>query len=470
MSKERYEDPVGKRYASERMQYIFSDDFKFRTWRKLWIALAECQKELGLSITDEQIEEMKSCRDSIDYDLAEKKEKELRHDVMAHIQTFAEQCPEASSIIHLGATSAFVGDNTDLIRIKEGLKVLRRQLMNVIEKLRDFSMEYRDTPTLGYTHFQPAQPTTVGKRASLWLYDFVDDFRRLDEFYEDLPFRGVKGTTGTQASFMKLFGDAQKVRKLDKLLTSRMGFEETLPVTGQTYPRKLDSEALQCLASIGQSCGKFSSDVRLLQHLREIEEPFRESQVGSSAMPYKRNPMRCERLTSLSRLLSNNVQSAIETAQNQWFERTLDDSAGRRVYLPQSFLLADSVLILVSTVVKGFNVHKDVIEENLEAKLPFMATENILMKAVDRGGNRQELHERIRKHAMEASEAGDLLKSIAGDEHFDMGEDELQEILAPDRFTGRAPSQVEEFIEERVDPLLKKHQKLLEKETPEVRV
>lgn len=463
-----YQNPLVERYASEEMLWNFSPRRRCEIYRELWIALAEAERELGLPISAEQIEEMRKHKEDIDFDLIAREERRIRHDVMAHIRVFGSQCPKAKPIIHLGATSAFVGDNADLIQMRDGLEILRVRLINLIAALRDFAMRYRDLVTLGFTHFQPAQPTTVGKRATLWLQDFLLDYHELEHRIKSLKFRGVKGTTGTQASFMRLFdGDGEKVKRLDQLVTRKMGFSESFPVTGQTYPRKVDSQIASTLSGIAQSAHKFSNDIRLLQHLKEIEEPFGRSQIGSSAMAYKRNPMRCERIGALSRYAITLAQSPCFTAASQWLERTLDDSANKRLSMPEIFLTVDAILLICINVVQGLNVYPKVIERHLQQELPFIATENILMEAVRRGGDRQELHERIRRYAMEVAlqvkEGGenDLLERIAADSAFGLEMKELKETLTPHKFVGRAPSQVVEFIEKEVDPLIQRNQHLI---------
>ncbi len=478
MDRNCYSDPLAKRYASRKMLYIFSDQYKFSSWRKLWVALAEGEKELGIPISDSQIEEMKKAVNNIDFEKAEQYEKETRHDVMAHIHTFGDQCPSAKPIIHLGATSAFVGDNTDIIQIRDALLLIQGRLINVINSLKEFCLKYKNLPTMGFTHLQPAQPTTVGKRATLWLQDLVMDFSHLSQLILNLRLRGIKGTTGTQASFLNLFNnDHNKVLKLDKLLCKAMGFEKSIAVTGQTYPRKTDGHVVFSLASIAQSAAKFSTDLRLLQHMKEMEEPFGKNQVGSSAMAYKRNPMRAERITSLSRVLMENTQNALHTAANQWMERTLDDSAGRRLYIPQSFLVADAILILYNNIASGLTVYPEIIRKHLEAELPFMATENILMEAVSKGGNRQELHEKIRVHSIEASKTvkekgldNDLLDRLGKDKSFNINSDELKELLEPSAYIGRASQQVDEFIDGEVEPLLNEHKNLLNSSEEEIKV
>lgn len=466
--KEYYENPLIERYASKEMLTNFSPQKKFETWRKLWIALAEAEKELGLPITREQIDEMKSHVSDINFDDAEEFEKNTRHDVMAHVLAFGKQCPKAKPIIHLGATSAFVGDNTDIILMKDGLGIIKRKLINVINNLKDFALKYKDLPTLGFTHFQPAQLTTVGKRACLWIQDLATDLGDLEYQEQNLMLRGVKGTTGTQASFMKLFdNDEEKVKKLDSLVAAKMGFERTFPITGQTYPRKLDSRVLQVLQSIAESAHKFAVDIRLLSSLKEIEEPFEEKQIGSSAMAYKRNPMRCERITALSRYVIVNGLNPYITASNQWFERTLDDSANRRIVIPECFLAVDSILNIYMNVSRGLVVNSKVIEKHIFDELPFMATENILMEAVKRGGDRQELHEVIRMYSLEASrdvkQGGDnkLIEKIIKDGRFRLNEMEIRQMLKPENFIGRSSNQVVDYISQFIDPILEKYKNIL---------
>jgi len=463
--KNTYESPFGSRYASKEMQEIFSPDMKFKTWRELWIALAEAQKELGLNITDEQINELKQYKDIINYDVAEEKEREVRHDVMAHVHAYGEQCPKARGIIHWGATSCYVGDNTDIILMTKALKLIRKKLVTVIRKLTDFAVKYKDMPTLGFTHFQPAQPVTVGKRACLWIQDLLIDLEDLQYIISNMKLLGSKGTTGTQASFLELFdGDHEKVKKLDLLIAEKMGFTSVYPVSGQTYTRKLDSRVLNVLSGIAQSAHKFSNDIRLLQSLKEIEEPFEKKQIGSSAMAYKRNPMRCERIAALARYVIVNALNPAITASSQWFERTLDDSANKRISVPEAFLAVDSILNIYINVAGGLVVYPKVIEKHLMDELPFIATENILMEAVKRGGDRQELHERIRIHSMEAAkkvkvEGGknDLIERIASDSAFGLKLEEINTVLDPKNYIGRAPEQVEEFIEEYIKPVLKQY-------------
>lgn len=460
-----YSNPLAERYSSKEMLENFSPDKKFSTWRKLWVALAEAEKELGLNITDEQIEEMKANIYNIDYELAAKKEAEFRHDVMAHVHTFGTQAPKAMPIIHLGATSAYVGDNTDLIQIKDGLDIIKTKLVNVIAEMSKFAMENKDLPTLGFTHFQAAQLTTVGKRATLWLQSLLLDLEEVEFREKTLRFRGVKGTTGTQASFQELFnGDFEKVKELDRRITEKMGFDKRFLVTGQTYDRKVDSEVMNLLANIAQSAHKFTNDLRLLQHLKEIEEPFEKSQIGSSAMAYKRNPMRSERISSLAKFVIALQQSTAMTASTQWFERTLDDSANKRLSLPQAFLAVDAILIIWKNVLDGLVVYPKMIEKRIMAELPFMSTEYIIMECVKNGGDRQELHERIRVHSMEAGrnvkvegKDNDLIERIINDKYFNLDKERLLEILDPKNFIGFAPEQTEEFINIEVKSILEKY-------------
>jgi adenylosuccinate lyase len=457
-----YRSPFVTRWASREMVGLWSDLTKFRTWRRLWIALAEAEKELGLEISDEQIAELKAHADDVNFDVAAQKERELRHDVMAHVHAYGEQCPAARGIIHLGATSCYVGDNTDLILMRDGLRLLQAPVAAACRNLAAFAREYRDLPCLAYTHFQPGQPTTVGKRACLWLQDLLTALTEIAALADEMPFRSVKGTTGTQASFLALFeGDAAKVRKLERLIADKMGFELVLPVAGQTYPRGLDYKVLSTLGLLATACHKMAGDVRLLAGLKELEEPFGKKQVGSSAMAYKRNPMRSERMTALSRFVLNNVQNAAFTAADQWLERTLDDSAARRLALAEGFLAADSIAQLAANVSNGLVVNRPVIERRLRAELPFMATENILMAAVKAGGDRQDLHERIRQHSVAAAERvkqgdgeNDLLARIASDPAFARVRDRLDEIIDARAFVGRAPEQVDEFLENVVEPAL----------------
>ena len=467
-----YENPLIRRYASQEMLELFSPDKKFQTWRKLWITLAEAEKELGLSITDEQIAEMKAFENNINYDRAREIEKKTRHDVMSHVHAFGEQCPTAMPIIHLGATSAFVGGNTDVLVMKEALEIVRNKLVNVIDKLAKFSDETKSIPTLGFTHFQPAQLTTVGKRATLWNMDLVQDLYDVEYTIDTLMLRGAKGTTGTQASYLNLFeGDHDKVEELDKLIASKLGFEKTFPVTGQTYSRKLDSRILNALSGLGQSMHKITNDLRLLQHLKEVEEPFEKNQIGSSAMAYKRNPMRSERIASLSRYLIANAMNPAMTVSTQWFERTLDDSANRRISLPEAFLVADSILDIMNNVVSGLVVYDKVIYKHVMAELPFMATENIIMEAVKKGGDRQELHESIRIHSMEAAKQvkqhgleNDLLTRIVGDSIFGLNNDDVSTLTDPSLFIGRSPEQVVTFNREVVKPIIDKYNDALGQE------
>ena len=465
MEKNIYSNPLAERYSSKEMLENFSPNKKFSTWRKLWVALAEAEKELGLNITDEQIQEMKENIYNIDYELAAKKEAEFRHDVMAHVHTFGTQAPKAMPIIHLGATSAFVGDNTDLIQIKDGLDIIKTKLVNVIAEMSKFAMEYKDLPTLGFTHFQAAQLTTVGKRATLWLQSLMLDLEELEFREKTLRFRGVKGTTGTQASFKELFNDDfSKVKELDEKITEKMGFDKRFLVAGQTYDRKVDSETMNLLANIAQSAHKFTNDLRLLQHLKEIEEPFEKKQIGSSAMAYKRNPMRSERISSLAKFVIALQQSTAMTASTQWFERTLDDSANKRLSLPQAFLAVDAILIIWKNVLDGLVVYPKMIEKHIMAELPFMSTEYIIMECVKNGGDRQELHERIRVHSMEAGRVvkvegkeNDLIERILNDKGFNLDKERLLEILAPKNFIGFAPEQTEEFVNIEIKPILEKY-------------
>lgn len=469
MNKEIYSNPLAERYSSKEMLEIFSPKFKFSTWRKLWYTLAETEKELGLAITDEQLAEMKANMNNIDYELADEMEKKFRHDVMAHVHTFGTIAPKAMPIIHLGATSAYVGDNTDLIQIKEGLNILKKKLINVMDSLAKFSNEYKDLPTLGFTHFQAAQLTTVGKRATLWLQSLILDLEELEFRQDTLRFRGVKGTTGTQASFQELFnGDYKKVKELDEKVAEKMGFNKRFLVTGQTYDRKIDSEISNLLSNIAQSAHKFTNDLRLLQHLKEIEEPFEKNQIGSSAMAYKRNPMRSERISSLAKFVIALQQSTAMTASTQWFERTLDDSANKRLALPQAFLAVDAILIIWKNILEGLVVYPKMIEKHIMAELPFMATEYIIMEGVKKGGDRQELHELIRVHSMEAGKQvkvegleNDLIERIINDVSFDIDREKLMEILDPKNFIGFAPAQVVDFLESEVYPILEKNKELL---------
>lgn len=462
MNKSIYESPFNSRYSSKEMLELFSPDKKFKTWRKLWIALAEAEKELGLEITDEQIEELKLYRDVINYDIAEAKEREFRHDVMAHVHAYGEQCPKARGIIHLGATSCYVCDNTDIIIMKEGLLLIKAKVLAIIKKLSEFALKYKDMPTLGFTHLQPAQPVTVGKRACLWVQDLIIDLEDLEYILSNMKLLGSKGTTGTQASFIDLFeGNYEKVKKLDLLIAEKAGFKNVYPISGQTYTRKQDSRILNLLSSIAQSAYKFSNDIRLLQHMKEIEEPFGEKQIGSSAMAYKRNPMRSERISALARYAIVNALNPAITASTQWFERTLDDSANRRISISEGFLAVDAILNLYLNVASGLVVYPKVIEKNLMKELPFMATENILMEAVKKGKDRQEIHERIRIHSIEAAKKikiegmeNDLMERISNDTAFGMNKEELQSLIDAKKFIGCAPQQVEDFIKSNVIPLL----------------
>jgi len=474
--RDKYESPLSSRYASKEMLYLFSPDMKFKTWRKLWIALAEAQMELGLSITHDQVEEMKLHADDIDYETAEREERIVRHDVMAHVHAFAGQCPKAKPIIHLGATSCYVGDNTDLIIMRDALLLIRKRLVRVVSALSTFATKYKSLPTLGFTHFQPAQLVTVGKRASLWVQDLLFDIEELNQIIDGLKLLGCKGTTGTQASFLSLFeGDHKKVVELDQQIALKMGFDDVYPVSGQTYSRKVDARILNVLSSIAQSAYKFSNDIRLLQSLKEIEEPFEESQIGSSAMAYKRNPMRSERIASLSRyVISNSVNTAM-TASAQWFERTLDDSANKRICIPEAFLCIDAILIIYANVSSGLVVYPQMIHNRVMAELPFMASENILMEAVSRGGDRQDLHEKIRRHSMAAGlsvkqegKENDLLNRIAADPSFSLDIDSLNDLLDPIKYIGRCPEQVDAFVEDFVKPVLSAHAGDLGNDTPEL--
>lgn len=475
MSTDRYESPLSERYASREMQYIFSPDMKFKTWRRLWIALAETEKELGLSqngrpvITDEQIEELKAHAEDINYDVAKAREREVRHDVMSHVYAYGQQCPKAAGIIHLGATSCYVGDNTDIIIMTEALKLVKRKLVNVIAELADFAEKYKSQPTLAFTHFQPAQPTTVGKRAALWLQEFYLDLEDLEHVLGNMKLLGSKGTTGTQASFLELFdGDQETIDKIDPMIAEKMGFKECFPVSGQTYSRKVDTRVANVLAGIAASAHKMSNDIRLLQHLKEVEEPFEKSQIGSSAMAYKRNPMRSERIASLSRYVMIDALNPAITSAAQWFERTLDDSANKRLSIPEGFLATDGILDLCLNVVDGLVVYPKVIEKRLKSELPFMATENIMMDAVKAGGNRQELHERIRELSMEAGRnvkvegrENNLLELIAADPAFNMSLEDLQKTMDPGRYVGRSVEQVEAFLSNVIRPVLAENRELL---------
>lgn len=466
---DRYQSPLSERYASKEMQYIFSPDMKFRTWRKLWIALAETEKELGLNITQEQIDELKAHAEDINYDVAKEREKIVRHDVMSHVYAYGVQCPKAKGIIHLGATSCYVGDNTDIIVMSEALKLVRKKLVNVIAELAKFAETYKNQPTLAFTHFQPAQPTTVGKRATLWLQEFMMDLEDLTYVQGTLKLLGSKGTTGTQASFLELFeGDQETIDKIDPMIAKKMGFEACYPVSGQTYSRKVDTRVLNILAGIAASAHKMSNDIRLLQHLKEVEEPFEKTQIGSSAMAYKRNPMRSERIASLSRYVLCDALNPAITSATQWFERTLDDSANKRLSIPEGFLAIDGILDLCLNVVDGLVVYPKVIEKHMMAELPFMATENIMMDAVKAGGDRQELHERIRELSMEAGKNvkvegkdNNLLELIAADPAFNLSLEDLQKSMDPSRYVGRAPRQVEVFLRDVVNPVLESNKEVL---------
>ena len=472
---DKYQSPLSERYASKEMQYIFSPDMKFRTWRKLWIALAETEKELGLSqngkpvITEEQIEELKAYAEDINYDVAKEREKLVRHDVMSHVYAYGQQCPKAAGIIHLGATSCYVGDNTDIIVMTEALRLVKKKLVNVMKVLADFAEEYKGLPTLAFTHFQPAQPTTVGKRACLWLQEFQLDLEELEFVLSNMKLLGSKGTTGTQASFLELFdGDQETIDKIDPMIAKKMGFGACFPVSGQTYSRKVDTRVLNVLAGIAASAHKMSNDIRLLQHLKEIEEPFEKNQIGSSAMAYKRNPMRSERIASLARFVMVDALNPAITSATQWFERTLDDSANKRLSIPEGFLAVDGILDLCLNVVDGLVVYPKVIEKRLMSELPFMATENIMMDAVKKGGNRQELHERIRELSMEAGrnvkvegKENNLLELIAADAAFKLSIEELQETMDPAKYVGRSKEQVETYLSNHIRPILEANKELL---------
>lgn len=469
MSTDRYVSPLSERYASKEMQYIFSPDMKFRTWRRLWIALAETEKELGLNITQEQIDELKAHAEDINYDVAKERERQVRHDVMSHVYAYGVQCPKAKGIIHLGATSCYVGDNTDIIVMTEALKLVKKKLVNVIAELSAFADKYKDQPTLAFTHFQPAQPTTVGKRATLWTQEFLLDLEDLEYVLGTMKLLGSKGTTGTQASFLELFdGDQETIDKIDPVIAEKMGFKECYPVSGQTYSRKVDTRVANILAGIAASAHKMSNDIRLLQHLKEVEEPFEKSQIGSSAMAYKRNPMRSERIASLSRYVMVDALNPAITSATQWFERTLDDSANKRLSIPEGFLAIDGILDLCLNVVDGLVVYPKVIEKHMMAELPFMATENIMMDAVKAGGDRQELHERIRELSMEAGKTvkvegkdNNLLELIAADPAFNLSLEDLQRSMDPKKYIGRAKEQTERFVNTVVQPILDSHKELL---------
>ena len=469
MSTDRYVSPLSERYASKEMQYIFSPDMKFRTWRRLWIALAETEKELGLPITQEQIDELKAHKDDINYDVAKERERQVRHDVMSHVYAYGVQCPKAKGIIHLGATSCYVGDNTDIIVMTEALKLVKKKLVTVIAELAKFAEKYKDLPTLAFTHFQPAQPTTVGKRATLWMQEFMLDLEDLNYVLSTMKLLGSKGTTGTQASFLELFdGDQETIDKIDPMIAEKMGFKQCYPVSGQTYSRKVDTRVVNILAGIAASAHKFSNDIRLLQHLKEVEEPFEKSQIGSSAMAYKRNPMRSERIASLSRFVMVDAMNPAITSATQWFERTLDDSANKRLSVPEGFLAIDGILDLCLNVVDGLVVYPKVIEKRLRSELPFMATENIMMDAVKAGGDRQELHERIRELSMEAGKTvkvegkdNNLLELIAADPAFNLTLEELEKTMDPAKYTGRASVQVDAFLKNVINPMLEENKDLL---------
>ena len=465
-----YNSPLNSRYASKEMSFIFSDDMKFSTWRKLWVALVEGERSLGINITEEQINELKANINNINYDEARKREKEVRHDVMSHVYAYGLQCPNAKGIIHLGATSCYVGDNTDIIIMRDALLLIKKKLITVLNHLSNFAMKYKDMPTLGFTHFQPAQLTTVGKRATLWMQDLVIDIENIDFVLAKLKLRGVKGTTGTQASFMNLFeGDEEKIKSLDTYVAEKMGFEKSYGVTGQTYPRKIDSIILNTLSEVAQSAYKFSNDLRLLQSIKEIEEPFEKHQIGSSAMAYKRNPMRSERMSSLARTVIVNALNPAITAATQWFERTLDDSANKRISVPEAFLALDGVLNLYINIAESMVIYDKVIAKHVNEELPFMATENIMMECTKRGCDRQELHERIREHSMAAAKrvkgeglSNDLIERIMADDYFKLTKEEILDIIDPLKFIGRAPSQVVEFIDEYVTPIINENKDALE--------
>lgn len=476
--KNSYESPLCSRYASDEMLYIFSPDKKFTTWHKLWIALARAEMQLGLPVTQEQISELELHADEVDYEYAAEMEKKLRHDVMAHVHAYGHQCPGAMPIIHLGATSCYVGDNTDIILMREGLELIRTELVKVIAQLAEFADKYKSTPTLGFTHFQPAQLTTVGKRATLWINDLLMDLDEVEYRIGSLKLLGSKGTTGTQASFLELFdGDNEKCKELERLIAREMGFEGCVSVSGQTYSRKLDAAVLATLSGIAQSAGKFATDMRLLSHLKELEEPFEANQIGSSAMPYKRNPMRCERICSLARYVITDAQNPAFTAYNQWFERTLDDSANKRISVPEAFLAVDALLNIYLNVSSGIRVYEKVIEKHLLEELPFMATENIMMDAVKKGGDRQQLHERIRVHSIAAGavvkEQGlpnDLISRIAADPLFSLTEEEITQSLNPAAYIGRSPEQVSEFLQSEVSPVLERYAECLKTDSAQLKV
>ncbi len=467
--KNSYESPFCTRYASDEMQFVFSADKKFTTWRKLWVALARAEMKLGLPVTQQQVEQLEANVDNIDYEVADERERLVRHDVMAHVHAYGEVCPDAKGIIHLGATSCYVGDNTDIIIMRDALKIVRRKLINVIAQLSDFAMEYKALPALAYTHLQPAQLTTIGKRATLWMNELLMDLEEIEYRLDKLQLLGSKGTTGTQASFVELFdGDSKKINELERLIAEEMGFKDVVPVSGQTYSRKVDAQVLNTLSGIAQSCSKFSNDMRLLQSFKEMEEPFEENQIGSSAMAYKRNPMRSERITSLARYVMIDSLNPAFTAGTQWFERTLDDSANKRISVAEAFLGVDAILNIMINVTSGLVVYPKMVRQRVMRELPFMATENIMMSAVKKGGDRQELHEKIREYSIEAGrqvkEKGlenDLCERILADDSFKITKEELDEILKPESFTGRSEEQVEEFIEKHIKPIMDANKEIL---------
>ena len=467
--KTNYESPFSTRYASKEMQFLFSAEFKFKTWRRLWIALAKAEKELGLDITDEQIAELEAHKDDINYEVAEAREKEVRHDVMSHVYAYGVQCPKAKGIIHLGATSCYVGDNTDIVTMCEAMKVVKRKLLNVIALLSDFALQYKDMPALAYTHLQPAQLTTVGKRATLWINELLMDLEEVEYRLENFRLLGSKGTAGTQASFVELFdGDSQKIKKLDQLIAASMGFDKVVPVSGQTYSRKVDAQVLNTLGGIAQSASKFANDLRILQNFKEMEEPFEAHQIGSSAMPYKRNPMRCERICALARYVIVDTLNPAFTAATQWFERTLDDSANKRISIAEGFLAVDSILNIMINVCDGLVVYPKVIEQRIMRELPFMATENIMMSAVKKGGDRQQLHEKLRVHALAAAKRvkeegleNDMIDRICADPAFHITKEEIAGVLKPIHYVGRSVEQTEEFIRDVIGPILEKNKEVL---------
>ena len=467
--KTNYESPFSTRYASKEMQFLFSAEFKFKTWRRLWIALAKAEKELGLDITDEQIAELEAHKDDINYEVAEAREKEVRHDVMSHVYAYGVQCPKAKGIIHLGATSCYVGDNTDIVTMCEAMKVVKRKLLNVIALLSDFALQYKDMPALAYTHLQPAQLTTVGKRATLWINELLMDLEEVEYRLENFRLLGSKGTTGTQASFVELFdGDSQKIKKLDQLIAASMGFDKVVPVSGQTYSRKVDAQVLNTLGGIAQSASKFANDLRILQNFKEMEEPFEAHQIGSSAMPYKRNPMRCERICALARYVIVDTLNPAFTAATQWFERTLDDSANKRISIAEGFLAVDSILNIMINVCDGLVVYPKVIEQRIMRELPFMATENIMMSAVKKGGDRQQLHEKLRVHALAAAKRvkeegleNDMIDRICADPAFHITKEEIAVVLKPIHYVGRSVEQTEEFIRDVIGPILENNKEVL---------